>query len=684
VSARKRRTKRSRGRRAPAVVACAALILAVATIAWFLRDPSAKATTVATRSTRPNILLITLDTVRADRLGAYGYSRASTPVLDRLAREGVLFADATTQSPLTTPAHAALFTGVYPGRLGVKSNASTALPDSATTMAERFADAGYQTAAFIGAFILDRQFGFGQGFQQFDATFDAHRAGDRSRVQRTADAVAIPAVAWLRQSSRDRPFFIWVHFYDAHAPYQPPANAGPADPYDGEIAWMDRAIGTLLDAIGPERLRETIVVAVGDHGEALGDHGEEDHGIFLYEAVLHIPWIMRLPANERAGLVVSEQVRSVDLMPTLLDLAGVPGVPNVDGESLTAVIRGTARPRPPASYAETHYPSLHFGWSMLRSLRAGEWKYIEAPRPELYNLPTDRAESHNLLAERGRIADGMAAEAASIARSFGAAAKAAAQQPDLETAARLRSLGYVGLRSPSAQPGSGADPKDKIAELNRFRTLLGDANADLAGQRTDAALAKLQQALKISDGAYDLHVILGDAWRQKGRMDRALGEYDAAAVLNPETAAPHLLAADLHIAQREFDRAMARVERAAAIEPRSSEVARTRGRVLEYSGRAEQALAQYEQTLAIDPSDVAARARLVSVAMGLRRFDLAEPHLRYLETIQYQPARTYHGLGVVAESRGDFARAAAEFRRALAVDPAFPPAREALARVSRQ
>jgi tetratricopeptide (TPR) repeat protein len=167
-------------------------------------------------------------------------------------------------------------------------------------------------------------------------------------------------------------------------------------------------------------------------------------------------------------------------------------------------------------------------------------------------------------------------------------------------------------------------------------------------------------------------------------MDRALGEYDAAAVLNPETAAPHLLAADLHIAQREFDRAMARVERAAALEPRSSEVARTRGRVLEYSGRAEQALAQYEQTLAIDPSDVAARARLVSVAMGLRRFDLAEPHLRYLETIQYQPARTYHGLGVVAESRGDLARAAAEFRRALAIDPSFPPAREALARVSGQ
>jgi choline-sulfatase len=665
------------------VATCVVVVLAIAATAWFVRGPAAGATPAPGRATRPNILLITLDTVRADRVGAYGYSRAATPVLDRLAREGVLFADATTQSPLTTPAHAALLTGVYPGRLGVKSNASTALPDSATTLAERLSDAGYQTAGFIGAFILDRQYGFGQGFQHFDATFEAHRAADRSRVQRTADAVAAPAVEWLQQSSRDRPFFAWVHVYDAHAPYQPPAHAG-ADSYDGEIAWVDRAIGTLLIAIGSDRLGDTIVVAMADHGEALGDHGEEDHGIFLYEAVLRIPWIMRLPGNERAGSVVSEQARSIDLMPTLLDLARLPPQANVDGESLAAVIRGTARPRPPASYAETHYPSLHFGWSMLRSLRAGEWKYIEAPRSELYNLPNDRAESRNLLAERGRMAEGMAAETEAIARSFGAAATAAVHQPDLETAARLRSLGYVGLRSPAAQPGGGADPKDKIAELTRFRALLVEANADLAAQRTDAAIAKLQQALTISDGAYDLHVILGDAWRQKGRIDRALGEYEAAAVLNPATAAPHLLAADLHIAQREFDRAMARVERAAAIEPRSSEVARTRGRVLEYSGRAEQALAQYEQALAIDPSDVAARARLVSVAMGLRRFEVAEPHLRYLEKAQYQPARTYHGLGVVAESKGDLAGAAAEFRRALAIDPSFPPAREALARVGRQ
>jgi tetratricopeptide (TPR) repeat protein len=319
---------------------------------------------------------------------------------------------------------------------------------------------------------------------------------------------------------------------------------------------------------------------------------------------------------------------------------------------------------------------------MLRSLRTSEWKYIEAPRPELYNLTNDRGESSNLVDDRSRIAEGMAAEAATIAGSFGAGATAAAQQPDLETAARLRSLGYVGLRSPTAQPGGGADPKDKIADMKRFRSLLGGATADLAAQRADAAIAKLQEALTISDGAYDLHVILGDAWRQKGRMDRALGEYDAAALLNPGTAAPHLLAADLYIAERQLDRAMARVDRAAAIEPHSSEVARTRGRVLEYSGKAEQALAQYEQALATDASDVSARARFVSVAMGLRRFDAAEPHLRYLEQIQYQPARTYHGLGVVAESKGDLARAAAEFRRALAIDPSFQPAREGLGRVS--
>jgi arylsulfatase A-like enzyme/Flp pilus assembly protein TadD len=634
---------------------------------------------------RPNVLLITLDTVRADRIGAYGYKLAETPNLDRLSGQGVRFSDATTQSPLTAPAHAALFTGLYPTRFGLKINGSTALPESAVTLADVLRDAGYRTAAFIGAFVLDRQYGFAQGFDHFDADFKAYRHEAKLRVQRTAEEVTAPAVAWLKRTPPGTPFFAWVHFYDAHAPYDAPPPFGPrfsSRPYDGEIAYVDAAVGRLLAALGPAALDRTIVMAVGDHGEMLGEHGEEEHGVFLYEASLHIPWIVRLPKGERAGTVIGEQVRAIDLMPTVLDLAGVP-LPrlDLDGESLAPVMRGQARRDPPPSYADAHYPELHFGWSPLRSWRVGEWKYIDAPKPELYDLRVDRAEQRNVLDARATVAGRMAAELTATRRSFGAAAETAPPQPDPETLARLRSLGYIGIAAPRPAGSRGPDPKDKIQELKVFRQLLTGATADLSAGRHDTAIAKLKRAVAINDRAYDVHVLLGDAWRQKGEFENALGEYDAAALLNPEIAAPHLLAAEAHRAQGRLERALERLDTAEKIEPGSGEVAFARGRVYEQAGRANEALAAFERATRINPSDASARGRLVSVAMNIRRFDLAEPHLKILLDLGYQPARTHYALGVIAEARGDRATAAAEYMRALALEPGLKAADEGLRRV---
>ena len=634
---------------------------------------------------RPNVLLITLDTVRADRIGAYGYEAAATPRLDRLAREGILFADATTQSPLTTPAHAALFTGQYPARLGVKSNASTPLPESALTLAEVLKSAGYRTAGFIGAFILDRQYGFAQGFDVFDATFHEFQAEHAAQVQRRAEEVVGETIKWLETAQRDEPFFAWVHLYDAHAPYQAPApfdTTFAARPYDGELAYLDVSVGSLLDTLSKSGLLEqTIVMAIGDHGEALGDHGEEDHGIFLYESVLRIPWIVRLPGSERRGSVIKEQVRSIDLAPTVLDLAGGQGMSQIDGESVTSVIRGRARSDPPDSYAETHYPQLHFGWSMLRSLRSGKRKYIDAPRPELYELGADPGEQHNLISERAKVVAGMAGQLASIVQGFGAQA-GNATQPDLETIARLRSLGYVGSAAPGNDATRGADPKDKIQQMTRFRMLVSDAIADLGAQRTKTAIKKLQEALTIADRAYDLHVYLGDAWRQDGQIERALAEYEIAARLNPNTAAPHLLAADLYLTAGRYDQALTRLDQASKVEPRSAEVAVGRGRVYERTKRLNEALIEYQRAVTLNPADLPARGRLVSVAMTLGRFELVEPHLRVLLEHNYQPARTREALGYIAEKRGDTRTASAEYRRALELDPGLESARRALARVT--
>lgn len=636
----------------------------------------------------PSVLLVSLDTMRADRIGAYGYKLAATPNLDRLAREGVLFADATTQSPLTGPAHVALLTGQYPTRLGIKSNASTALSDSASTLAEILRGAGYQTGAFIGAFVLDRSYGFGQGFEVFDSIFREFRPETAPQVQRTADEVARPALAWLNTVAGTSPFFAWIHLYDAHAPYGAPSPFGAkfrAHPYDGEIAYVDMVIGRLLAALSKSgALDRTIVVAVGDHGEALGEHGEDEHGIFLYESVLRIPWIVRLPKAERAGSVVSEQVRAIDLTPTLLDLAGIPANVRFDGESIARVMRGEARRDPPASYADAYYPQLHFGWSLLRSLRVGEWKFIDAPKAELYDMRVDRAERRNLLSERANVGARMAAELKTTERSFGTAAAAAPPQPDPETLARLRSLGYIGIAAPSSGATRGPDPKDKIQEFKVFRALLREASADMAAGQSDAAIENLKRAVAINPRAYDLHVLLGDAWRLKGDHDRALGEYAAAAVLNPDIAAPHILAADVYRLQGMLEKALERLETAARLEPGSGAVAFGKGRVYERGGRANEALAEYERAIAMNPSDAVARSRFANVAMNIRRFDLAEPHLRILLDLNYQPARTHHALGYVAEVRGDHAAAVSEYRRALALDPNLQPAREALARITQK
>ncbi len=642
----------------------------------------------AQQNARPNVLLVTLDTFRADRVGAYGYKLASTPHLDRLAREGVRFADATTQAPLTAPAHAALLTGLYPTRLGVKDNASSPLPASSQTLAESLEASGYRTGAFVGAFILDRPYGFAQGFDHFDATFERFRPELKQQAQRIAADVVSPAVAWIKSAPAGAPFFAWVHLYDAHLPYAAPAPYRAkfaARPYDGEIAYVDAQVGRLLAALeAAGALDRTIVVAVGDHGESLGEHGEEDHGMFLYEGVLRIPWLLRLPKAERAGTVVTEQVRAIDVAPTLLDLAGVQAKARVDGESVAGVMRGQARRDPPPSYADAHFPQLHFGWSMLRSWRVGEWKYIDAPKPELYDLRTDRAEARNVLAERSSVAARMGGELEATWRSFGSAADAAPPQPDPETLARLRSLGYVGIAAPSGSRARGADPKDKIAEVKLFRGLISRAVDDLGAGRNDAAINRLKKAAGINERAYDVHLLLGDAYRAKGAHEQALGEYDAAALLNPTIAAPHVSAADVHVTRGEFDRALTRLETAARHEPHSADVASLRGRIHERTGRTAEALAEYQRAATLNPSDVPARARLVNIAMALHRYDLAEPQLRVLLEHKHQPARTHFALGIIAESRGDLKTAADEFRRTLALEPGHKQAADALARVGKR
>lgn len=627
-----------------------------------------------------NVLLITLDTTRADRIGAYGYAQARTPNLDALAREGVRFEDATAQAPITGPSHAAMLTGRYPARHGVRDNATTPLPDEARTLAEVLSEKGFATGGFVGAFILDRPYGFAQGFQTFNGGFSRVDSGTEANAERRGSLVVDDAVKWVNGLDGSKPFFGWIHLYDPHVPY----DGG----YDNEIAFMDAQIGRLLDALRARgSLDDTLVVAIADHGESLGEHGEDEHGVFLYDAVLRVPFVMRGPGVRR-GHVVAEQVRGVDLFPTVLEAAGVERPGGIDGESIWALAGGGSRASVPPSYAESYYPRFHYGWSELRSIRADGWKAVDAPAPEIYNLREDPSERRNLYAAQQALADRMIADAARIDREMGGGAAVVVRQPDRETMERLRSLGYVGAvaaettRRAGGEAGTaarGPDPKDRIEDRRRYSRAVSSAIDDLRNGRTADAIAKLQRLVKENERAYDLHQLLGEAYETQGQLDRALGEYEFAALLNPEAAGPRLSAAEVQLARKNPAAARKLLDEAARMDPSSFDVALVSGRVLEAEGKANDAIAAYERAIAINGANPRPRRLLVELAIGTKRYDAAETQLQQLVRMGYQPARSHAALGRLAQMRGANAEAAQHYREALRFDPNLAMARQGLA-----
>jgi len=656
-----------------ALVAIAAIALAVVVFRTFQpRLLNVGGSAPSSTGLPRNVLLITLDTTRADRLGAYGYARARTPNLDALAREGVRFGDATAQAPITGPSHAAMLTGRYPARHGVRDNATTPLPDEARTLAEVLSEKGFATGGFVGAFILDRPYGFAQGFQAFNGGFSRVDSGTEANAERRGSLVVDDAVKWVNGLDASKPFFGWVHLYDPHVPYE--------GGYDNEISIVDREIGRLLDGLRSRGLFDsTLIAAIADHGESLGEHGEDEHGVFLYDAVLRVPFIMRGPGVKR-GHVVAEQVRGIDLFPTILEAAGVERPGGIDGESIWALAGGGSRSSVPPSYAESYYPRFHYGWSELRSIRADGWKAVDAPKPEIYDLREDPLERRNLYASQQALADRMIADAARIDREMGGGAAVVVRQPDRETMERLRSLGYVGVAAaPSAMGAGGPDPKDRIDERRRYSQAVSSAIDALRNGRPADAVATLQRLVKENERAYDLHQLLGEAYETRGQLDRALGEYEFAALLNPEAAGPRLSAAEVQLARKNPAAARKLLDEAARIDSSSFDVALVTGRVLEAEGRTNEAIAAYEKAVAINGANPRPRRLLVELAIGANRYAVAETQLKELVRMGYQPARSLAALGRLAQMRGANAEAAQHYREALRLDPNLAMARQGLA-----
>lgn len=563
-----------------------------------------------------NVLVITLDTTRADRLGCYGYGAAETPVLDALAAEGIRFTDAVTVVPVTLPAHATIFTGLDPPNHGVRNNGEFRLGAGHATLAEVLGNEGYETAAFVSAFVLDARFGLNRGFDLYDdnvtvATSATAAAFAKTIYERPAGAVTTAAIRWLKGRTRARPFFCWVHYFDPHHPYAPPppfADRFRDRLYDGEIAYMDTQIGRLLQALETHGATDnTLIIAVADHGEGLGDHDESTHSKLIYESTMHVPLIISSPGLFRAPHVVDDVVVSIaDVFPTLLDLLGIQSEYRCDGKTLLSASASTDR----MIYIETLTPYFDSGWSPLYGLRRHNDKYILAPRQEYYDLHSDPSELNNLHDKASgadsKARDMLAAELSARLAKWPAleGVLASARQLDPEAIRRLESLGYVGSISGADPSGQLPDPKDMMPVM---RTIDRARSLGSAGQY-EQALRVIKQAAALSPNDPKVLLTMGKTYLYMDRLKEAEESFQAAGAIRP-SARLCILVAQIMLADGRLDEASELLDRAEALDPRHGGIYLARGDLFALRRRPDEAIAAYERAREIDPYRAAAEAQ---------------------------------------------------------------------------
>ena len=539
-----------------------------------------------------SILLVTIDTLRADRLGCYGDALARTPHADALARGGVLFEAAYTPVPITLPAHASILTGILPPVHGVRGNGAFALGPDPPTLAEAMKARGRRTAAFIGGFPLARRFGLARGFDHYDDTVEKSPGVHYEFAERRGADVAAAARSWL--AAQAGPVFVWVHFFDPHAPYDPPAAFRSGDPYRGEVASADAALGDLL-AAWDARPGPSVVALTADHGEAFGEHGEESHSLFVYDTTLRVPLILRAAGLPR-GRRVAEAVGLTDLAATLLDLAGGGAGPTLPGRSLVGALRGPLRS---SLYAETLAPRLDFGWSDLRAWREGRYKYIRAPRPELYDVTADPGEKDDLSARQPEVLARMAAALDRALAASGESSTARALEP--EAAERLRALGYA--LGPGGR-GSAADPKDVVEVARRLARAAGPFPSYEAAVRAYKEIAALDPPNPL------VNFRLADALLRAGRARESVAYYKKVVAAGPHTADPFVGLATAYAEMGRLDEARTALEQGLAADPRSGQAQYNLGEIARVRGDRDQARTRYRAALEDPATRDRAQARL--------------------------------------------------------------------------
>ena len=631
-----------------------------------------------------NLLFITLDTTRADHIGCYGYPQIKTPNIDGLAAEGVRFQNATAQCPLTLPSHSSMFTGSYPFFHGVRDNGGFYLEDDQVTLAEVIRGAGWATSAFVGAFVLDSRWGINQGFDYYYDNFDfaKYKKISLDSVQREGGEVIKAFFEWFDTNS-PRKFFSWIHLYDPHTPYEPPEpfrteyGVREYGLYDGEIAYADSLVGRVL-----ERLREkgvldrTVVVVVGDHGESLGEHHESSHGFFIYDATVSVPMIIRIPSSVVRGKTVSAQVENIDLMPTICDLLGVPVPASVQGRSLIPLIAGEEQADLREAYSESYYPRYHYGWSELKSLRSSKYKFIQAPRPELYDLSLDPREKNNLFGQEGALGEKFVQRLKKLEEELSRKGieDKGPQELDGDSREKLMALGYIGGFTSGAklsQTGNLGDPKDKIILYNKIKMAEG-ASSD---REYEDALNLLDQVIKEDPGIMEARQVRANIYLQLDRPEEAAEECKEALKVDPDYNAAIFTLAQAYRKMGKFEEAIAGFERASQLDPRDAKPHVNLGEIFLDTKDLDRAIAQFEQAISIDPDHSSLAHNNLGAALLEKKIpDRAEQEI--LKAIELRPRipDAHYNLGLLYEGRGDLNRAMEEYKKEIEIHPGAHPA----------
>lgn len=636
-----------------------------------------------------NILLVTLDTTRADRLGAYGYPGARTPALDSMAAGGVRFTNAYCPVPMTLPSHSSILTGTTPLYHKVHNNGTYYLNTDIVTLTERLKERGYRTAAFVSSFNVDSRFGVAKGFDVFDDRFRDDEMIKTFRSERRAGETTAAFLQWL-DGRPNGPFFSWIHYYDPHTPYDPPSpfkEEFASNRYQGEIAYMDSCFAKVLERLREKGLLErTLIVIASDHGEAMGEREELGHGVFIYDVTMKVPLLFHAPRNLPKGLVVDSRVRLIDIMPTVLDALKMPVGSVVQGTSLLPYMEGRKKDDLPC-YLESYYPLETYGWSELVGLIDGGWKFIRAPRPELYDLKTDPGETKDLVQKQAGKASAMMKKLTEVIAVNSSSLALSRRKLSREEEERLRSLGYVGSDA-SVRVGKGPlpDPKDMMREFNilyRAKTEEWDEKWDdaekdyremirlqpdvawryvdmaifLSGRkRLPEAIDVLRQGLGRLPDSFVLLTRLAHLEMLSGRYDEAYEMSRAALRIDPKHFDALVIAGGVEDVRGNWGAAEGFYRQALEVEPENIKVQMKYAFVLGALGRGEEAAKIDEALKAEFPDDPRLLQDLGVIYAGLGRLDLAEKNVRKAVEVQPSP-ETWFNLASVLEQSGKLVEA---------------------------